>query len=139
MKYNRIVLASASPRRREILTQIGLTFDVIPAKGEELVESVNANDVVLKLSMDKAVEVAGLCDSKTLVIGSDTVVALDNTILGKPKDRAEAFNMISSLRNGCHSVYTGVTIVLGEVVRSFVSETKVYVYDMTDERHTCVL
>lgn len=133
MKYNRIVLASASPRRREILTQIGLTFDVIPAKGEELVESVNANDVVLKLSMDKAVEVAGLCDSKTLVIGSDTVVALDNTILGKPKDRAEAFNMISSLRNGCHSVYTGVTIVLGEVVRSFVSETKVYVYDMTDE------
>lgn len=133
MTYNRIVLASASPRRREILTQIGLTFDVIPAKGEELVESVNADEVVLKLSRDKAVEVAALCDVNTLVIGSDTVVALNNAILGKPKDRTEAFNMISSLRNGCHSVYTGVTIVLGEVVRSFVSETKVYVYDMTDE------
>ncbi len=133
MTYNRIVLASASPRRREILTQIGLSFDVIPAKGEEVVNSSDAAEVVLKLSNDKAMEIAGNCNADVLVVGADTVVALNNRILGKPKNREEAFNMISSLRNGCHSVYTGVTIVLGEVVRSFVSETKVYVYDMTDE------
>lgn len=133
MTYDRIVLASASPRRREILTRIGLSFEVIPAKGEEVVNSSDAAEVVLKLSKDKAVEIAGQCGEDVLVIGADTVVALNNRILGKPKDREEAFNMISSLRNRAHSVYTGVTIVLGEVVRSFVSETRVYVYDMTDE------
>ncbi len=133
MAYNRIVLASASPRRREILTQIGLEFDVIPAKGEEVVSSTEASEAVLKLSEDKAFEVAGQCAADTLVIGADTVVAVNNRILGKPKDRDDAFNMISGLRNGCHSVYTGVTIVLGERIRSFVAETRVYVYDMTDE------
>ena len=133
MKFDRVVLASASPRRREILTQVGMVFDVIPAKGEEVINSVNADEVVMKLSGDKALEVAALCDKNTLVIGADTVVALDNRILGKPKDRNEAFEMISKLRNDCHSVYTGVTIVCGDIVKSFVSETKVYVYDMTDE------
>lgn len=133
MRFDRIVLASASPRRREILKQVGLNFDVIPAKGEEIINSDRADEIVMKLSHDKALEVSGLCGENTLVIGADTVVAVDNRILGKPADREAAFRMISGLRNSYHSVYTGVTIIYNDIVRSFVSETKVYVYDMTDE------
>ena len=127
MRFDRIVLASASPRRREILKQIGLEFDIIPAQGEEMVDSDRADEVVMKLSHDKALEVSGLCDANTLVIGADTVVAVDNRILGKPANREAAFRMISGLRNRHHSVYTGVTIIYNDIIRSFVSETKVYV------------
>ena len=133
MRFDRIVLASASPRRREILKQVGLEFDIIPAQGEEIIDSDKADEIVMKLSHDKALEVSGLCGENTLVIGADTVVAVNNRILGKPDDRDEAFRMISGLRNSFHSVYTGVTIIYNDIVRSFVSETKVYVYDMTDE------
>lgn len=133
MRFDRIVLASASPRRREILKQVGLEFDIIPAQGEEIIDSDKADEIVMKLSHDKALEVSGLCGENTLVIGADTVVAVNNRILGKPADRDEAFRMISGLRNSFHSVYTGVTIIYNDIVRSFVSETKVYVYDMTDE------
>ena len=133
MKCNRIVLASASPRRREILKLTGLDFEVIPAVGEEHTDSVVPCDIVMNLSRDKAMEVASACDDSTLVIGADTVVAAEGRIMGKPKDRDMAYQMLSSLRNDCHSVYTGVTIVYNETVRSFVSETKVYICDMTDE------
>ena len=133
MRFDRIVLASASPRRREILKQVGIEFDVIPAKGDEVMDSDRADEIVMKLSHDKALEVSRICEDNTLVIGADTVVAIDNKILGKPANREDAFKMISGLRNDCHSVYTGVTIIYNETVRSFVVETKVYVYDMTDE------
>lgn len=133
MRFNRIVLASASPRRREILKQVGMDFDIIPAQGEEVIDSDKADEMVMKLSHDKALEVSRLCEEDTLVIGADTVVAIDNMILGKPADREAAFEMISGLRNRYHSVYTGVTIIYNDIIRSFVSETKVYVYDMTDE------
>ena len=133
MKYNKVVLASASPRRKEILTQVGVEFDIIPACGDEVITSDLPMDVVKELSCQKALEVKEKCKPNTLVIGADTVVALDNKILGKPKDYEDAFNMISSYRNRCHSVYTGVTIVLDEVVKSFVEETKVYVGDITDK------
>lgn len=133
MKYNKVVLASASPRRKEILSQVGVEFEIIPACGEEVITSDLPMDVVKELSCQKAIEVKDKCQANTLVIGADTVVALDNQILGKPKDFEEAFNMISSYRNRCHSVYTGVTIVLDDIVKSFVEETKVHVGDITDE------
>ncbi len=133
MRFDRIVLASASPRRREILKQVGLEFDIIPAQGEEIIDSDKVEEIVMKLSHDKAYEVNRQCSENTLVIGADTVVAMDNKILGKPSDRETAFRMISGLRNRSHSVYTGVTIIYNDIVKSFVSETKVYVYDMTDE------
>jgi septum formation protein len=133
MKYNRIVLASASPRRREILSQVGVSFDIIPACGEEIITSNIPSEVVKELSLQKAKEVSLQCPKDTLVIGADTVVALDDKILGKPGNYDEAFSMLSALKNRSHSVYTGVALVLDGEVRSFVSETKVYVYDMTDE------
>lgn len=133
MRFDRIVLASASPRRRELLKQVGIEFEVIPSQGEEIIDSDRADEIVKKLSNDKALEVSRKCGENTLVIGADTVVAVNNKILGKPADREEAFRMISGLRNGYHSVYTGVTLIYNEIVKSFVVETKVYVYDMSDE------
>ena len=133
MKYNRIVLASASPRRKELLSQVGYDFDIVVAKGEEVVTSDIPHQVVMELSAQKAKEVAANVPENTLVIGADTVVALGNKILGKPKNYEEAFDMISSFKNGSHSVFTGVTLVCNSVVKSFYVETIVHVYDMTKE------
>lgn len=123
-----IILASASPRRKELLEQIGLDFEVIPAKGEEIITKTVPEEVVVELSGQKAREVAGMVQvyeqthrgimtpQDMLVIGADTVVAAqgaDGTaeILGKPKDEADAFRMLSMLSGNTHSVYTGVTFV----------------------------
>ena len=86
MKFNKVVLASDSPRRNEILAQVGMEFDIIPAKGDEVITSSIPKEVVLELSRQKAEEIADMCDSDVLVIGADTVVALDDKILGKPKE-----------------------------------------------------
>ena len=135
-KY-KIVLASSSPRRRELLSQVGVEYEVIPSECEEIITSVIPSEVVLQLSKDKAADVAKNVQTGTIVIGADTVVASDGRILGKPSDEKDAFNMISSLRNRHHSVYTGVTIIYhdadGDIVRTFYNETKVFVYDMSDD------
>ena len=133
MKFSKIILASASPRRKELLAQVGFEFDIIAAKGEEVVTSDIPNQVVMELSSQKAKEVAANQPANTLVIGADTVVALGNKILGKPKNYDEAFDMIFSFKNGTHSVFTGVTLVCNDVVKSFYVETIVHVYDMSKE------
>lgn len=133
MNFSKIILASASPRRKELLAQVGFEFDIIVAKGEEVVTSDIPNQVVMELSAQKAKEVAANAPKDALVIGADTVVALGNKILGKPKNYEEAFDMISSFKNGSHSVFTGVTLVCNDVVKSFYVETIVHVYDMTKE------
>lgn len=97
-----IILASASPRRKELLEQIGLEFEICPAKGEEVISKSVPEEVVMELSEQKAKEVAGMVKAyesgheelmtpqDILVIGADTIVACDDTILGKPKDEADA-------------------------------------------------
>jgi septum formation protein len=136
---NRIILASASPRRRELLEQIGVGFEVIPAKGEERITSTQPDEVVCELSRQKAYEVAEMLDvrhtERTIVIGADTVVCVDGQILGKPKDRADAVRMIGLLQGRVHSVFTGVTVLActadgGRKCHTFASETKVSVYPM---------
>ncbi len=115
-----IVLASASPRRRELLAQAGMEFTVISAKGEEVITSTHPADVVEELSRQKAMEVADrILEGRVeeaqdfdVVIGADTVVAYDHKILGKPGDREEARKMITMLQGNVHQVYTGVTLVL---------------------------
>ena len=106
MKY---ILASASPRRKEILEQIGLEFDIIPAKGEEEIRFTRPEEIVMDLSGQKAEEVAGQRRKEMvpeLIIGADTVVAKDGVILGKPKDEADAYRMLSMLQGSSHKVYT---------------------------------
>ena len=133
----RFILASASPRRRELLKQIGVTFEVMPAKGEEVITERQPEQVVKELSRQKAEEIAaGIQGEHVIILGADTVVAYDGKILGKPKDETDARRMLSMLCGNTHSVYTGVTVIVlkdGESqIHSFYEETKVTMYPMTD-------
>ncbi|MDO5133768.1 MAG: Maf family protein [Eubacteriales bacterium] len=111
---DRFILASQSPRRRELLRAVIPEYEVIPAKGEEIVTESDPALVVEELSRQKAMEVAGKvqpCEGdRIIVIGADTVVAVDGEILGKPVDRADAARMIGMIRGRTHHVYTGVTV-----------------------------
>lgn len=123
-RMGQIILASASPRRKELLEQIGLQFDICPAKGEEVITKTIPYEVVQELASQKAKEVAGMVKAyenaheelvtpqDIMVIGADTIVAYENQILGKPKDEEDAFRMLSMLSGNTHAVYTGVSIVL---------------------------
>ncbi len=132
----KIILASASPRRRELLAQIGVEFEVFPAKGEEAASGTEPSEVVLELSRQKALEVAERIrrqgrPGKAVILGADTVVAFEGRILGKPKDAADAVRMVEALAGHSHSVFTGVTVVQldgeSQEASSFYEETKVTV------------
>lgn len=128
----RIVLASASPRRAELLHQIGIEPEIIPSRVEEVVTSRDPERIVRELSEQKAAEVAGrLAGGPVLVLGSDTVVSIDGQILGKPADRQAAYGMLERIQGKCHQVYTGVTLMLGGRKRTFSVGTRVEVYPMT--------
>ncbi len=147
---SQMILASASPRRKELLEQIGAEFVICPAKGEEVITETDPSAVVMELSRQKAEEVAyGVliyneqhADLATpqdiLVIGADTVVAYENQILGKPKDEEDARRMLTMLSGKTHSAYTGVTFVFidkegrtGE--HCFFEKTDVCMYPLKEE------
>lgn len=134
-----IILASASPRRSELLSQIGIEYEVFPSKKEEVVTSTVPSEIVMELAKQKAEDIAmQVRQPGKLVLGADTIVALNGEIMGKPVDEADAYSMISKLQNNTHQVYTGVSIsrmkedgtVLSHV---FYEETQVLVYAMTEE------
>lgn len=133
----KIILASASPRRRELLTQMNLTFEAIPSKGEEIITKQRPDEVVLELAEQKAGEIARQFTNDTLIIGADTVVVKDGQILGKPKDEADAVHMLTMLQGTTHQVYTGVCLVqkVGgkEICHTFYEATDVEFYPMTEE------
>lgn len=129
----KIILASASPRRRDILTQVGIDFAIDVSDCEEIITEKEPDRIVMQLSSDKALSVAKRHDKDSVIIGADTVVAVDGKILGKPKDFEDAFDMIKSIQGKSHSVYTGVTILYRDTKICFAEESKVYVYDMTDD------
>lgn len=129
-----MILASASPRRRELLHQVGIEPEIIPSHVEEVITSTEPDQVVMELSAQKAEDVAaGYQGQDVVVIGADTVVTVDGQILGKPKDRADAVRMITMLAGRSHQVYTGVTLVAGRTGKrvTFAEETDVLVYPMT--------
>lgn len=132
----RIILASASPRRRELLQQIGLKFNVIPSKGEEKITKQFPSEVVEELALQKAENVAASV-AEGIVIGSDTIVWQDGHIMGKPRDREHARQMLRRIQDSTHSVYTGVAVLVkdGAEVKQhvFSCETKVHVYPMTEQ------
>ena len=108
-----IVLASGSPRRKELLETLGLDFAVVPAKGEEIApHGAGPAETVEALSRAKAEEVAkGFANA--LIIAADTIVWADGRILGKPKDETDAKAMLHLLSDNTHEVYTGVTVMYG--------------------------
>lgn len=110
----KIILASASPRRRELLERAGVSFEVIPAKGEEKIISTKPEEAVLQLAKDKAgwvVQTLDGCEEGTLVIGADTIVVFEGQILGKPADESDAKKTLEKLQGNTHQVYTGVSVL----------------------------
>ena len=111
-----VILASQSPRRRELLGRMGIEdFLIRPARGEEVVDpALSPTELVEALSQQKAAEAASSAGPEDLVIAADTVVTIDGQLLGKPRDQQEAFRMLSTLSGREHTVYTGVTVCQGE-------------------------
>ncbi len=129
-----LILASASPRRRELLGYFGLPFQVIPAAGPEVPPAqADADKTVFSLSLQKAVQVAESYPD-ALVIGADTVVEIDGVILGKPHDEADAKRMLRLLSGREHRVYTGVSLVRRSASYSSTrtAMTRVFFREMTD-------
>ncbi len=119
-KEKQIVLASASPRRRELLSLMGLTFQVLPSEKEEIVTGGAPEEIVKNLSFQKAEDVAARLfrtaredgqETDVIVIGSDTIVVCDDEVMGKPHTEEEAFAMLRRLQGRSHIVYTGVTVM----------------------------
>lgn len=149
---SRLILASGSPRRKELLEQIGAEFEILPAKGEEMITSTVPAQVVMELSAQKAEEVAGRYkeelgtgnhnasegEQAVVILGADTVVAYENKILGKPKNEEDAVRMLQMLSGHTHSVFTGVTFVIEKKGKrekqSFFAETNVTMYPMTEQQ-----
>lgn len=156
----RLVLASASPRRRELLSQIGLEFTVMPSTKEENAKTTEAGALVQELSRQKAVDIweqlsggqgqnpdadqeqiseetqepnlNGKRQPELLVIGADTVVCCEGKILGKPHDREAAVEMLTALQGRSHEVYTGVTLYHQREMVTFFECTQVEFYPMTE-------
>ena len=130
-----LILASASPRRKELLEKIGLPFTIQPAKGEERITQKSPAAVVMELSRQKAEEIAAAQTGECIVIGADTIVAKGEEIMGKPKDAADAKRMLAGIADNCHQVYTGVTLIrTGAHPQSvtFHEKTDVYLYPISD-------
>ena len=146
MTEKTIILGSASPRRSELLAQIGADFEVRVSNKEEIYHSIVPEEIVQELALMKAENVAeelaeenasGAVKS-TVVIGADTIVVLDGKILGKPADEEDAVRMLNSLQGRRHDVYTGVAVLdydeNGEKhVYNYSVGTAVYVNEMTEE------
>ena len=108
--HGTIILASASPRRTELMSLAGIEFSVVPADiNEAVLPGENPSEHVMRLSREKADVVAGTTNGR-FFIGADTVVVLDDRIMGKPADEAEAFQMLSALSGRNHEVITGFSV-----------------------------
>lgn len=126
-----LILASKSPRRRELLSLITTDFEIKSADVDEtLPNGISPQQAVEYLSKIKAEPFDNGVDT---VIGADTVVAVDGVILGKPADRQQAAEMLKSLSGKYHSVFTGVTVIKPEGAVTFSVETRVKFFDLTDD------
>lgn len=115
-KYSGLILASSSPRRLDLLRNLGVAFAVLPSNLEEIVdETLSPAELVVDLAVAKAQEVAerirAFVCGDTVVLGADTLVVVDGTVIGKPASREEAVEMLSRLSGRCHEVYTGVALI----------------------------
>lgn len=135
----RIILASESPRRKELLSQLGFPFEVMPSDIDESVitkEEASPFELVKKLSDAKATSISGITDGDAIIIAADTVVFLHGEIMGKPTDRQSAFDMLKKLQGKAHYVYTGVTIIKKSgtdmIKKQFVENTTVNMASLSD-------
>ena len=132
LEHPPIVLASASPRRRALLEDLGLNFEVIPADIDEgSFKASNPKELVALLSLEKARAIAS-AHQDALIIAADTVVVLDNVIMGKPKNLAENKHYIKQLSGRVHFVYTGHSLLYQGKIEKQVSKTTVVFRDLSD-------
>lgn len=139
MEKKKIILASASPRRSELMKMAGYEFEVRVSHKEETYTGTAPEEIVKELSLLKAEDVARQTEMKdTVIIGADTIVSYEGNILGKPESKEDAFRMIQSFQGQKHQVYTGVAILSFDAngAKTVINEavkTDVYVNPMTDE------
>ena len=144
MRTTKIILASQSPRRRELLARAGINFEIITSDTPEKTTETSPDKVVKELSLIKAQDVLNKIKAQAdadnvIVIGADTIVSVDGEILGKPKTVAEAYEMIEKIQGNTHQVYTGVSILKYNLAdkniekNTFAECTEVFVYPMTKE------
>ena len=131
----KLVLASGSPRRQELLRRMGITdFDVrLPDTEENFPQGLNPREVVCYISREKSDAVAALCSDDEIVITADTMVFLDDRRLGKPKDEADALSMLTALQGRRHTVCTGVTVRQGSRILTEAESTEVCFRPATQE------
>ncbi len=130
----KIVLASKSPRRKELLGLLDLDFQIITADIDEAMDpSLPVTDEVARISYQKAVAVASGLASDTVIISADTIVELDGCLMGKPNDKADAARMLKNLSDKSHNVHTAVTVLQGDKHITRVVTTAVTFRDITDE------
>ena len=128
-----IILASKSPRRTEILTDMGIKHIIIPSQEEEIInKQLTPEEIVKSLAYQKAHSIAKQYPND-LVIGSDTIVVIGNEILGKPKDKQDAIRMFEQLQNNTHQVMTGVSLIKGNNIDTFVDIANVTFKSMTKD------
>ncbi len=128
----KLILASASPRRREILDTAGYIFEIITSNADEISEGYDAATVARLNALAKAREVFARVGRECVVVGADTVVACDGNILGKPMDEADAFDMLKSLSGKKHSVITGYAVVGENGEKSGYCSTEVEFRSLSD-------
>ena len=129
-----IILASAAPRRKEILELADLKFDVMPSDAQEITTKTAPNEVVMELASLKAKDIYKKSEKQSMIVGADTVVAYQGQILGKPTDEADAKRMLTMLSGQTHEVYTGVCVIEDGKTKTFYEETKVTFYEISDEQ-----
>ncbi len=129
----KIILASQSPRRQEILTEAGLIYEIVPSKvDEKFNKSLSIEEAVIDLAHQKALWVYNETkDNEALIIGADTIVVIDEEVLGKPKDYNDAVRMLQMLENKMHQVFTGVSLIKGAKTLNFYEKTNVYFKPMS--------
>ncbi len=129
----KLILASGSPRRKELLALLNIPFEVIVSNFDERIDQdKKLEDEIKRLSFGKAKSVFEK-NEDAVVIGADTIVTIDNKVLGKPKDQEDAKRMLTLLSNNVHTVITGVTIMSKDKTETFASSNKVYFDQLTDD------
>jgi len=129
----RIILASSSPRRKELMRRLGIEFEVIPSRVKEILEGEEWGETVERLALQKAREVFERTFEERVVIGADTIVVVNGRVLGKPRDFQQAKEFLKMLSGREHTVYTGVAFVWNEGEHSFHEKTIVKFRDLPDD------
>lgn len=131
----RVILASQSPRRKQLLEQAGIPFEVkVVDTAETFPAGMHIPEIPVHIARQKSAAVAALCAAEDIIITADTVVVLDDTIIGKPKDRDDAISILSALSGRTHRVITGVVIVHNGQERAFSKQTEVHFKPLTQEQ-----